>query len=780
MRIGNVASKRDLDKEKNAKKNNKKEIRVVVDGKDVTPKSLLSSTIRRSLEVDKTESKSSVNANFNFNDSRAFGPPPELCQSSYNSSIIQASQVGGLSRSFMMGSMISSKATASLDSIASEISMDRYVRAAAKESEDDLTFEEREALTLADLKKMVFVTLSETDTIPLFEMDRVSVSINDDDAEIVQESNDSYEKLCSIREGNDTYRARGMQTFNDALKTKEMQTTNVAQHDIGVSATTYDMFDTYKAAKVAAETEEETEEEFGMVSATHTRVSGTNDSSSAGSTAMDQSAIDGNSRVINASVDDLAKSNLITPQITPQSSGSPPPSVNGNESTISLKNAAEMDRLSNLDSMKENLFIMERIVVQNVYHPKQYVYRGIDIKFGYGIQELSELMESNSLKITPNISRLWAYDCASTRGLAVTCLTWNKCNQDILAIGYNENNGKGKGLVCVWSVKNPEYPERIYKTNHAVMSVDFSENRPNLLAAGLFNGSIVLYNIQNIADICVLDSSDSTGKHSDPVWRVKWVRRDKGRSSDEREEEVLVSSSGDGRITQWTITKGFEFTDLMKVKRTLVKKQKEAPSKKSDALISRYSPALCFDFNSSDGNTYLVGTEDSFIHRCSCSYNEQFLETFTGHKGPVYKVAWSPFNDKIFLTCSADWSIRLWHVDKVEPVFVFQASIKAVVDIDWCPMSSTIFTAISEDQVEIWDLEDSILDPIIIHSPVNKTILTSVKFALNAEVLLVGDCDGYTTVYQLTDIISKESDEEEKKILKKIVLAAMPEIAMNY
>lgn len=29
--------------------------------------------------------------------------------------------------------------------------------------------------------------------------------------------------------------------------------------------------------------------------------------------------------------------------------------------------------------------------------------------------------------------------------------------------------------------------------------------------------------------------------------------------------------------------------------------------------------------------SYLAGTEDGHIHRCSCSYNEQFLESYHGH-----------------------------------------------------------------------------------------------------------------------------------------------------
>lgn len=38
-----------------------------------------------------------------------------------------------------------------------------------------------------------------------------------------------------------------------------------------------------------------------------------------------------------------------------------------------------------------------------------------------------------------------------------------------------------------------------------------------------------------------------------------------------------------------------------------------------------------------------AGTEDGWIHRCSTSYSEQYLESYQGHMGPVYNVQWSPF-----------------------------------------------------------------------------------------------------------------------------------------
>jgi WD40 repeat protein len=92
----------------------------------------------------------------------------------------------------------------------------------------------------------------------------------------------------------------------------------------------------------------------------------------------------------------------------------------------------------------------------------------------------------------------------------------------------------------------------------------------------------------------------------------------------------------------------------------------------SSSFISRQSGGLCFDFHPKDSNIYIVGTEDGLIHRCSSSYNEQYLDSYNGHTRPVYKVRWSPFLNGVFLSCAADWTVRLWDQDEENDIFKFQ------------------------------------------------------------------------------------------------------------
>lgn len=710
-------------------------------GQDVTPRSLLLSDPTTQSTSGKNNSKSVIN----FNDSSSVGTPSEMFnQSMFGASTFQASYAAGFSRSIMSSMMGSSRA--SLDSVTDEISEPSHLHTfAGLQDIERKRNEVREALTSADLKKLVTITLEETDTI--WHLDIPGVVATSSNVEDVKERNQKYDQLCANRTGNDMYIHCGVQTFNDALKAKEMQTLPVEVKDIGCLATTWDLYDTYNEKEKEVEEDAVDDDIFAHTAGLHKEVAQTN------------VPIPRAGQFNKLTQSDLTESSASFISSSSISVAADPDNLESERSSVAPSDTnAQLTKIMKLNSMKDNLFIVERIIVQNLYHTRQAAYRGAeDLVFAPRAPVDEETEEENETKLGPNISRLWSYECLETRGFAVTCMVWNKDNPDLLGVGYGENgfSADGKGMACIWSIKNPEFPERMYRTKSAIVSIDFSASHPNFLAVGLYNGTIAVYNVRSTVDAPLLDNVESVGKHAAPVWQLRWVEREKG--TGEEKGELLISSSADGRVTQWSIRKGFEFMDLMKLKRINVSKQADkksdaAAAKKNDALISRYAAGMCFDFHPVDGNIYIAGTEEGHIHRCSCSYNEQFLETYSGHKGSVYRTLWSPFNKNAFLSCSADWSVRLWHVDKLQPIITLQASTKGIVDIDWSPKSASMFAAINEQQIEIWDLSVSTLDPLLVNLPVKKVKLTSIKFALNSEALFVGDCEGHVTIYQLREM----------------------------
>lgn len=69
-----------------------------------------------------------------------------------------------------------------------------------------------------------------------------------------------------------------------------------------------------------------------------------------------------------------------------------------------------------------------------------------------------------------------------------------------------------------------------------------------------------------------------------------------------------------------------------------------------------------FDFHTKNDYLFLVGTEEGKIHTCSKAYTSQFLDTINAHNMAVYRVSWNPFHPRIYITCSADWTVKIWEI----------------------------------------------------------------------------------------------------------------------
>ena len=77
-----------------------------------------------------------------------------------------------------------------------------------------------------------------------------------------------------------------------------------------------------------------------------------------------------------------------------------------------------------------------------------------------------------------------------------------------------------EGVVCVFSLKNPSYPEYLCLSHCGVMCVDIHPNHPHMLAVGLSDGNVAVYNLQKLCNKPAYMSTAGNGKHHDIVWQV--------------------------------------------------------------------------------------------------------------------------------------------------------------------------------------------------------------------------------------------------------------------
>ena len=118
-------------------------------------------------------------------------------------------------------------------------------------------------------------------------------------------------------------------------------------------------------------------------------------------------------------------------------------------------------------------------------------------------------------------------------------------------------------------MKNPKFPERIIRTDHSITCCQFSKKQPHLVACGDSHGNISIYNIRDTeSSLPIASSKDIPDKHTDIIWEIQWVQR-------ENKAEALISISGDGRIVEWSMKKGLEYTDLKQLKRETNPNQKD-------------------------------------------------------------------------------------------------------------------------------------------------------------------------------------------------------------
>mmetsp|Transcript_20533 Transcript_20533/g.41082 ORF Transcript_20533/g.41082 Transcript_20533/m.41082 type:complete len:762 (-) Transcript_20533:61-2346(-) len=595
------------------------------------------------------------------------------------------------------------------------------------------------------------IILTETPTEFLISIAGTAMANDAPNYQKVQKRNAAYEELLAGRDHADNLAERHSQTLSYAHKTKVIQSTPPSTSSAGCQATDWDIYDSHKGD------EADKGEDNAISTSTQTQAGSGKDESHLDMLVKNFSSVltapdcllDVTEAQVGNSVTDRSKDDYVDSETI----------------ILTAKNQAIMSS----PSLLKKLDLMERAVQQNLYHRSHLKYRDYpegDSAVIIPADKDNADEENEGAKISSSsMSKLFTFSCSLSDGRSATTMSWNKANKDVLAVGYGSfhlsTSEASGGLIMFWSIRNPAHPEMVIKTSSGVTSIDFSTAHPNMIAVGMYNGTVAVYDVRKEVDydVPVLESGSMPQKHMDPVWDCKWV--DKG----PERGESLVTVATDGRVLEWNMKKGLTLNPLMVLKRI----------GNSEGIISRQASGLCLDFPISDSTTYLTGTEDGNIHRCSCSYNEQYLETFSGHSGPVYKVKCSPYHPDAFLSCSADWTVKLWNVR--EPAmprrdFHTVGLSDVVNDIAWSPNNSTIFASVTGDgRVEVWDLNS--MDPKMSHMPnpgeaiLGVTPLTTVLFSDNAPVLATGDAKGKVEIFRLVGMEPGGTEEEERKKMEK-------------
>ncbi|KXS13868.1 hypothetical protein M427DRAFT_45369 [Gonapodya prolifera JEL478] len=426
-----------------------------------------------------------------------------------------------------------------------------------------------------------------------------------------------------------------------------------------------------------------------------------------------------------------------------------PPLPASMTSTTGVGEAANEHFHRNPD-LRRNLAVVERMANQNTFDD-------VAQDFRYWDDAADEGREGRRGTLLP----LWKFAHDPHRKKQVTSVSWSPKFSDMLAVGYGSYDfvKQGPGEVAVFSFKNPSYPEWLWEADSGVMCLDFHPQHPSLLAVGLYDGTVLVYDLQDKSAAPLLRSQGRAGKHSDPVWQVRWQRDDLDDNAN------FCSISSDGRVTGWTVLKNeLAYTDIIRIVNqpeggaTHAGDVPEEESKFMDA-----GGGCCLDFSKTDEHLFVVGTEEGKLHLCSKAYSSEYLRTYEdtkiqhwpvcfceGHHMAIYAVRMNPFHSNYFITASGDWTVKLWDISQTSPVMTFDLG-GPVGDVAWAPFASTIFAAgTTEGKVFVFDLNVNKYEAICEQQVARKAKVTHVVFNGFSPVLLVGDDRGAVTSLKLS------------------------------
>jgi dynein intermediate chain 1 len=174
--------------------------------------------------------------------------------------------------------------------------------------------------------------------------------------------------------------------------------------------------------------------------------------------------------------------------------------------------------------------------------------------------------------------------------------------------------------------------------------MDFHPHSHALLAVGCYDGTVKVYDIRRNDSTPLYVSDIKSGKHTDPVWEVKW-------QDDVGSDMHFFSVSSDGRVANWVLSKNeLKMEPVMSLKLAPAGpsgNNEQALAMEEDSSLTGLAGGCCLDFNKYEDHLFLVGTEEGRIHKCSKAYSGQYLETYDGHHMAVYAVRWNPFHPKV-------------------------------------------------------------------------------------------------------------------------------------
>ena len=380
----------------------------------------------------------------------------------------------------------------------------------------------------------------------------------------------------------------------------------------------------------------------------------------------------------------------------------------------------------------------------------------------------------------------------SEADMPVTAVTWSATGS-VVAAGYGRLDHVDmcwhKSCLSTWNVdrhaSRAANPDRSVVVESCVMSLAFHPERAVLLAGGVYNGNVHVWDLgreeeQRVASTILLQFG-----HTDPVNAIEWIE---AANKSRLKQYNVLSLGGEGRVIIWEL-------DLAKralvpmfhstlVTSCIPKSMRVSKGKALDRVgIS------CAGLSPEDNRVFLVGAESGNMFKCSLhsvvlrksSLSEAALEenivtlAFSPHIGPVYAVSCSPFHRNMFLSCSTDATLSLFSLLDTDPLLRLDTdSLCSLLCAEWSPFRPAVFVCGSgRGELLVYDLSWSRVVPVerLLTNSKERPVYAVAFNRKRRQLVATGDGTGSVVVWQLSSELCNQRPNE-LRVLERIAAGA--------
>ncbi|KAJ6485915.1 WD40-repeat-containing domain protein [Mycena sanguinolenta] len=353
---------------------------------------------------------------------------------------------------------------------------------------------------------------------------------------------------------------------------------------------------------------------------------------------------------------------------------------------------------------------------------------------------------------------------------SITDVDWSPKFPELTVASYNKNHAalnEPAGIVAVWNTHSVERPEFVFHSQSDVLSVMFSPFHSNLIFGGTYSGQILLWDNRS-KHLPVLKTPLSAAGHTHPVYAIQMVGTQNAHN--------LITSSTDGTVCTWLV-------DMLAQPQETLELIHAGHNKTGEVAIT------ALDFPNNETTTFWVGTEEGNVYqanrydRAGAKAGLNQYDVYKGHSGPVMGLHFHPlagpvdFSD-LFLTCSVDWTVKLWRAKSlskpstsphaITPLYSFDEADDYVYDVKWHPQHPALFgTVDGSGKFDLWNLNTDTEVPVVSTSVGSGRALNKLQWNKDGRHAALGGSDGRLYVYDIGDMgTSRESEWQE---LSKVV-----------